>query len=65
MYFARACGMQVAHDWFSVMDNLLFLAYSLPNQGVTYEMATHSPFSVTNHNQYFVFMTATAENPVL
>jgi hypothetical protein len=37
----------------------------LPNCGVSDEMATHSSFPIINHDQYFVFMAATAENTIL
>jgi hypothetical protein len=37
--------------------------HSLSNCGVIIEMATHNSFFLTKSYQYFVFMTATAENP--
>jgi hypothetical protein len=40
------------------------LAHSLPNRGVTDEMTNHISFSVIIRDLHFVFMTATAENPV-
>jgi hypothetical protein len=46
-----------------VTDELTFGA-SLPNRGVTDEMATRSYFSIMNRDRYFDFMAATAENPV-
>jgi hypothetical protein len=44
---------------------LPFYAQFLPSHGITDEIATHSSFFVISCNQYFVIMTAAAENPVL
>jgi len=46
------------------MDEFCFSVHILPNRGATVEMATRSSFSVINSDRCFVFMAATAENPV-
>jgi len=61
---ARARGPQVLHARFSVDGWACFSAQSLPCRGVIDEMSARSFFSVISRYRHFVFVTATAENPI-